>query len=139
MTVVVTIAVGLAVSYAIVLGALIIARPRGNLLREALRLLPDLLGLLHRLATDRQVPRSARMRLWLLFGYLATPIDLVPDFVPVVGCADDAIVVSLVLRSVVHRAGSAAVLRHWRGSEAGLAVVSRLAGLPIAAPTPNAG
>ena len=131
MTVVVTIAVGLAVSYAIVLGALIIARPRGNLLREALRLLPDLLGLLHRLATDRQVPRSARMRLWLLFGYLATPIDLVPDFVPVLGYADDAIVVSLVLRSAVRRAGAPVIRRHWPGTEDGLAALARLAGLQL--------
>ena len=56
------------------------------------------------------------MRLWLLLGYLALPIDLVPDFIPVLGYADDAIVVALVLRSVVRRAGPDAIERHWPGT-----------------------
>ena len=101
MTLVVTVALGLALTYLVLLGALLVARPKGNLLGEAWRLLPDLLRLLRRLASDRSVPRAARARLWLLLGYLAIPIDLVPDFVPVVGYADDAIVVGLVLRSSV--------------------------------------
>jgi uncharacterized membrane protein YkvA (DUF1232 family) len=131
MNVLLAIAAGLAIAYLILLAALVAARPNGKLLREALRLLPDLLGMLRRLATDPSAPRAVRMRLWLLLGYLAIPIDLVPDFVPVLGYADDAIVVSLVLRSVVRRAGAPAIQRHWRGTDAGLAAVGRLAGLPI--------
>jgi len=104
MTLVLTIALGLALTYVVLLAALLVTRPRGNLLAEALRLLPDLLRLLRRLAGDARVPRAARVRLWLLLGYLAIPIDLVPDFVPVLGYADDAIIVSLVLRSVGYRA-----------------------------------
>jgi uncharacterized membrane protein YkvA (DUF1232 family) len=96
-----------------------------------LRLLPDLLRLLRRLAGDHGVPRAARVRLWLLLGYLAIPIDLVPDFVPVLGYADDAIVVSLVLRSVVRRAGGPVVRRHWPGSDDGLAALGRLTGLQL--------
>src|SRR5512133_1367625 len=111
MTLVVTVALGLALTYVVLLGALLVARPKGNLLGEALRLLPDILRLLRRLASDRGVPRAARVRLWLLLGYLAIPIDLVPDFVPVLGYADDAIVVSLVLRSVLRRAGPDAMRR----------------------------
>ncbi|NGN64067.1 DUF1232 domain-containing protein [Streptomyces sp. A7024] len=65
---------------------------------------------------------------WLL-GYLAMPIDLVRDFIPVPGYADDAIVVALVLRSVVRAAGPGALARHWPGTEDGLAAVRRLAGL----------
>jgi hypothetical protein len=49
--------------------------------------------------------------------YLAIPIDLVPDFVPVLGYADDAIIVTLVLRSVVRRAGLGAVRHHWPGTD----------------------
>jgi uncharacterized membrane protein YkvA (DUF1232 family) len=132
MTLVVTVALGLAVTYVVLLGALLVARPKGNLLGETLRLLPDLLRLLRRLAADRGVPRAARVRLWLLLGYLAIPIDLVPDFVPVLGYADDAIVVSLVLRSVVRRAGAPVIRRHWPGTDHGLAALGRLTGLQLA-------
>jgi uncharacterized membrane protein YkvA (DUF1232 family) len=97
--------------------------------REALRLLPDVLRLVRRLAADRSLPTSVRLRLWLLLGYLLSPVDLVPDVLPVVGYADDAVLVAWVLRSVVRRAGDAALARHWPGSPAGLAVVRRLAGL----------
>ncbi|GAA1221100.1 YkvA family protein [Prauserella alba] len=114
--------------------ALVIVRPRGGLLREALRLLPDVLRLVRRLAADRDLPRGVRMRLWLLLVYLASPIDLVPDFVPVLGYADDAIVVTAVLRSVVRRAGIDAARRHWPGSDDGFATLRRVIGL-----TPDAG
>ena len=97
---------------------------------EMLRLLPDLVRLLNRLARDQSLPRSVRLRLWLLLGYLALPIDIVPDFIPVVGYADDAIVVALVLRSVVRRAGFKALTAHWPGSPDGLRVVARIAGVP---------
>lgn len=75
-------------------------------------------------------PPGVRWRLWLLLGYLLLPIDLVPDFLPVIGYADDVVVLALVLRSVVRRAGPQALERHWPGTPAGLALVRRLAGLP---------
>jgi uncharacterized membrane protein YkvA (DUF1232 family) len=131
MTLVLTIAIGLGLSYLVLVGALLVTRPKGNLLGQTLRLLPDLLRLLRRLASDRSVPRAARVRLWLLLGYLAVPIDLVPDFVPVLGYADDAIIVSLVLRSVVRRAGAPVVRRHWPGTDDGLAALGRLTGLEL--------
>jgi uncharacterized membrane protein YkvA (DUF1232 family) len=98
-------------------------------LRDALRLAPDLLRLLRRLAADPAVPRGVRWRLGVTVAYLAMPLDLVPDIIPLVGWADDAIVVALALRSVVRRAGPAAVARHWPGTPEGLQVVRRLAGL----------
>jgi uncharacterized membrane protein YkvA (DUF1232 family) len=105
-------------------------KPDAIRLRELLRVLPDVVRLLRRLATDRSLPRGVRVRLWLLLGYLALPVDLVPDFVPVLGYADDAVVVALVLRSVVRRAGPEAVVLHWPGTPEGLAALSRLARLP---------
>jgi len=101
--------------------------------KEVLRLLPDILRLVRGLAGDRSLPRTVRWRLWLLLAYLLLPIDLVPDFLPVIGYADDAIVIALVLRSVARSAGSEALQRHWRGSSAGLAAVGRLLLVPVAA------
>src|SRR4029077_3006588 len=103
--------------------------PRGGLLREALRLLPDLLRLLPRLAADRSLPRRARVGLALLLAYLAFPFDLVPDFIPVLGYADDAIIVAAVLRWVVRQAGVEAIQRQWPGTDDGFAVLCRLTGL----------
>lgn len=98
-------------------------------LRETLRLLPDVIRLLRWLATDPDLPRGVRVRLWLLLAYLLLPIDLIPDFVPVLGYADDALVVALALRSVTRRAGADALARHWPGTSTGLRTVQRLAGL----------
>ena len=103
-------------------------------MRDALRLLPDLLRLIRRLAADKTVPRGVRIRLVLLLIYLASPIDLVPDFIPVIGYADDILVVALVLRSVIRRAGPGALDRHWPGSPAGLHLLHRLARTPTRRP-----
>ncbi|MFP3713475.1 DUF1232 domain-containing protein [Puerhibacterium sp. TATVAM-FAB25] len=121
---------GLVLLWLLLVAALWAARPDDLRLRELLRLLPDVLRLVRRLAADRALPRGARVRLWLLLGYLALPVDLVPDVVPVLGYADDAIVVVLVLRSVVRRAGADAVARHWPGTPDGLAALRRVARLP---------
>jgi uncharacterized membrane protein YkvA (DUF1232 family) len=120
--------VALAATYALLIGALYLVRPDQATLTQALRLLPDLLRLVRRLAADRSLPRGVRVRLWLLLAYLACPIDLVPDVLPVVGYADDAILVAAVLRSVVRAAGPERVADHWPGDPAGLAAVRRLAG-----------
>jgi uncharacterized membrane protein YkvA (DUF1232 family) len=122
--------VALVLAWLALLIALLVVRPKGSLLHEALRLLPDVLRLLRRLAGDRSVPHGVKVRLWLLLGYLAVPTDLVPDFLPIVGYADDAIIVTAVLRSVVRRAGLEPIRRHWPGTEDGLAAVVRLCGLP---------
>jgi uncharacterized membrane protein YkvA (DUF1232 family) len=110
--------------------ALWLAKPDEVGVRDALRLLPDLLKLLKRLASDPAMPRGVRVRLALLLAYLALPIDLIPDFIPVLGYADDAIIVAFVLRSVTRRAGSEALTTHWPGTPEGLAAVRRLCRLP---------
>ncbi len=121
---------GLALLWLVFVVALLVVRPRGGLLRESLRILPDLVRLLTRLARDPDLPRGVRVRLALLLVYLALPIDLVPDVVPVLGYADDAILVVLVLRSVVRRVGVEPVRAQWPGTDDGFATLCRLAGLP---------
>ncbi len=96
--------------------------------RELARFLPDCIVLLRRLARDPRVPRRAKLALVLLVPYLASPVDLVPDFLPVIGHLDDAALAALALRYVVRRAGADVVREQWRGSDAGLAAVLRLAG-----------
>ncbi|WP_324013908.1 YkvA family protein [Microbacterium sp. JZ37] len=88
--------------------------------REAARLVPDVIRLIRRLAADRRVPRSTRWWLLGLLGYLLLPIDLVPDVIPVLGYADDVIIVILVLRHAIRTAGREPIERHWPGSEDGL-------------------
>ncbi len=129
----VTLVCGLALAWLVLVAALLGAArrfPDTSVLKEAVRLLPDTLRLLRRLATDAQLPRGARVRVLLLLGYLLLPLDLVPDFLPVIGYADDAVVVALVLRSVVRIAGSEALATHWTGTPAGLATLRRLCRLP---------
>jgi uncharacterized membrane protein YkvA (DUF1232 family) len=123
---------GLGFLYAVSLVALLAARPRDVDLREAARLVPDVARLVSRLARDSEVPTGVRVRLWLLLAYLVSPIDLVPDVLPVIGWADDAIIVVLVLRTVVRRAGPELLDRHWPGTPTGLAVVRQLCGGPPA-------
>ncbi|HYT79576.1 MAG TPA: YkvA family protein [Actinomycetota bacterium] len=125
----IAVGIALALAWLALVAFIFVARPRGSVLREALRILPDTVRLLRRLAADPSLPREVRVRLWLLLVYLAIPIDLVPDFIPVVGYADDAVIVAPVLRSVVRRAGRQAVRRHWPGTEDGVATLWRVASL----------
>lgn len=132
------IAVALLATWLVLVAAFLFVRPRGALLSEAVRLLPDTLRMLKGLATDPDVPRSARLRLWLLFAYLAMPLDIIPDFIPVLGYADDAIIAVIVLRSVVRRAGPDAIRRHWPGTQDGLAALARAARIDFVPVPPDA-
>jgi uncharacterized membrane protein YkvA (DUF1232 family) len=122
---------GLVLLWLVLVGTLAVVYRRGpgrSLLGEALRLLPDLVRLLSRLARDPAVSRGVRIRLVVLVAYLASPVDLVPDVVPVLGYVDDALVAALGLRMVVRHAGPDLVERHWPGTPEGLRAVRRLAG-----------
>jgi uncharacterized membrane protein YkvA (DUF1232 family) len=125
----ISIGVALLLAWVAMLIALLVVKPGRAQLKEALRLLPDLLRLLRRLAADATLPRGVRIRLGLLLAYLAVPFDLIPDFIPVLGYADDAIIVTAVLRSTVRRAGLDAVRRHWPGTPDGFAALTRLTGI----------
>lgn len=89
---------------------------------------PDCAILFGRLARDPAVPRGRRALLWLLVPYLAMPLDLIPDFIPVIGLLDDAALVVLALRGVISAAGPEVVRAHWPGPDSSLRVVLRLGG-----------
>jgi uncharacterized membrane protein YkvA (DUF1232 family) len=130
LTVVVAAIAGTILLWLVLFVCLAILRPDGSTLRDAARIMPDAVRLLSRLSRDRCLSWPIRVRLVLLVGYLAVPIDLVPDFIPVLGYADDAIVIGLVLRSVIRRAGPDVVRQHWPGTPAGLDALSRLCRIP---------
>jgi uncharacterized membrane protein YkvA (DUF1232 family) len=88
---------------------------------------PDCAVLFKRLLRDPRVPRRAKAALTLVIPYLAMPFDLIPDFIPVVGQLDDALLVALVLGYVARSAGRDVIKELWPGSERGLRVVLALA------------
>jgi uncharacterized membrane protein YkvA (DUF1232 family) len=135
--VVIGLGLALLVGWLALVVTLLVARPTENVLTESLRLLPDLVRLVTRLAKDPSQPRAVRIRLGLLLAYLALPIDLVPDFVPVLGYADDVIVVLITLRSVIRLVGEAPLRKHWPGTPAGFEAVLGLTRSRAAQPNPR--
>ena len=89
---------------------------------------PDCAILFSRLARDERVPRRHKLVLGLLVAYLALPFDLVPDFIPVAGQLDDALLVAFALRTILRGSGRQLVQEHWPGPASSLAFVLRLAG-----------
>lgn len=97
--------------------------------RRLVSLVPNLVALFRGLLGDPRVPVASKVLLGAGFLWIVSPVDLVPEFVPVLGPLDDAVVGALVLRHVVRRAGSEVVADHWRGDAATLAVLLRVAGV----------
>jgi hypothetical protein len=128
LTLVIAVLISLAILWLVFVAALAILRPKVGL-HDAVRILPDLLLMLGGIAQDGTLPFTVRVRLWLLLFYLALPLDIVPDVIPIVGYADDAILTAWVIRSVVRRSGIETLTRHWPGSPEGLDVVRALAGV----------
>lgn len=101
---------------------------RKGMAREVAAFLPNLLALFRGLLRDPRTPRSAKLLLIVAIGWIASPIDLIPEFIPVAGPLDDAIVAVLVLRRVIKVAGPEVVREHWRGNAATVELLLRVAG-----------
>jgi uncharacterized membrane protein YkvA (DUF1232 family) len=119
----------IAVALYLVAVAALIAAGRREDARALAGFIPDCLVLVSRLARDSRISRPRRAILFLVLGYLALPIDLVPDFLPGIGQLDDAVLLGLALRLVVHAGGTEMVRSAWPGPEASLTIVLRAAGL----------
>ena len=121
------IALGVAVAvWAVAIGLLFVFGRR-SAARELATLIPNLVGLFRGLLGDRRVPGSSKALLWGAVLWIVSPIDLVPEFLPVIGPLDDAVVAALVLRFVLKRTDREVLLEHWRGDPATL---ERLIGSP---------
>ncbi len=91
---------GLALAWVLLVLLLWVLRPRDARLRDLVRIVPDVLRLVRHLLADRAVPGRVRVALAVLLVWLVSPIDLIPEFIPVLGPLDDVVVAVLVLRYV---------------------------------------
>jgi len=114
--------------WALLIAMLWILRPRDVGLGELLRVIPDVLRLVRRLLGDRAVPLRVKVALVFLLAWLISPIDLIPEFVPVLGPLDDVVVAVLVLRYVRRTVGLEGLRSRWPGTPDGFALLSRIIG-----------
>jgi uncharacterized membrane protein YkvA (DUF1232 family) len=120
----------IALAFVVVVWALAVvvlyALGRRTQARELATLIPNLLVLFKGLLRDPRVSRGSKAWLWFAVVWLVSPIDLIPEFIPVLGPLDDAVVAALVLRHVLRRTDRAVLSEHWRGDPATLDVITRL-------------
>lgn len=119
------IGLGVAVGVWLVAIAVLIALGQRSKARELATLIPNLLTLFRGLLRDPRVPRSSKVWLGFAAVWIASPIDLIPEFIPIAGPLDDAIVAALVLRHVLKRTDRSVLLEHWRGDPATLEAIVR--------------
>jgi uncharacterized membrane protein YkvA (DUF1232 family) len=121
------IALGVAVAVWVTAIVVLLLLGRRTAARELATLLPNLVLLFRGLIRDQRVPRSSKVWLGFALAWLVSPIDLVPEFIPVLGPLDDAVVAALVLRHVLRRTSREVVVEHWRGDPATLDTILRVA------------
>ena len=121
----VLIGIGLAIAIWAVAVIVLIALGRRSQARELATVIPNLLTLFRGLLRDPRVPRGAKLWLGFAVVWIASPIDLVPEFIPIAGPLDDAIVAALVLRHLLRRTDRSVLFEHWRGEQATLEAIVR--------------
>lgn len=104
-------------------------RPSRDLAGSVLRLVPDVARLVRALLGSETTPRSVKIVLGGLLLYLLSPIDLVPEFLPVIGSLDDLILAAIVLRWASRRLGVEMLRAHWSGSPEAFELLRRSLGL----------
>ena len=98
-------------------------------MKALLRVLPDLTRLIIRLGADPTLPRSAKIALAAAAVYLLSPIDLIPDFIPLIGYLDDVLLAAILVDGILTFVDRSVVLRYWPGSAQSLQAVARSAAL----------
>jgi uncharacterized membrane protein YkvA (DUF1232 family) len=125
---IVAIAVGLVALWALFLVLFWALRPKGVSVRELLGLIPDVLRLLRSVIGDRSAPPDVRLVLVGLLAWIVSPIDLIPEFIPVLGPIDDVVVAVVAMRYVRRRVGIEDLRRRWTGTDDGFALLVRVIG-----------
>jgi uncharacterized membrane protein YkvA (DUF1232 family) len=118
--------VGLVVAWGAMVAVLWLARPRDVGLADLVRIVPDVLRLASGLLRDRACQLGARLAVGVLLLWLINPIDLIPEFIPVLGPLDDLVVAVLVLRYVRRRLGTDEFRRRWPGTQDGHDLLVRI-------------
>ena len=122
------IVIGVVAVWAALLAVFWALRPRDVPLRTLLGLVPDLLRMLRDVVRDRSTPLDVRLVLIGLLAWIISPIDLIPEFIPVLGPLDDVVVAVVALRYVRRRIGLAALRDRWPGSPEGFELIARVLG-----------
>ena len=123
-----SIVVGVIAVWALLLVLFWVFRPRGVAAREIVRIVPDVVRLIRDLITDRTTPIDVRVVLVGLLVWIVSPIDLIPEFIPVLGPLDDVVVAIVAMRFTRRRLGTERLRARWRGTADGLAMLERLIG-----------
>ena len=105
-----------------------VLRPKGVALREVFAVIPDVIRLLRSVIGDRSAPLDTRLVLVGLLAWIVSPIDLIPEFIPVLGPLDDVVVAVVALRYVRRRLGVEDLRRRWSGTADGFALLLRVIG-----------
>lgn len=100
-----------------------------QLVTDAVLMMPNIVKLIGRLLRDPRVPRRAKITLGLAAAYVASPIDFIPEVIPVIGWADDVLVLMFAIDSLIERAGDDVVEELWDGPGDLLALVRDVTGL----------
>ena len=128
LSIVIGVVVGLLILWAVLLALFWVLRPKGVPVRELLGVVPDLVRMLRDIVRDPSSPVDVRLVLVGLLVWIVSPIDLIPEFIPVIGPLDDVLVAVVALRYVRRRIGVEAMRVRWRGSDEGFALLGRVAG-----------
>ena len=125
---IIALVIALLAVWAVLLLLFWVLRPKGVSVRELLGLIPDVLRLLRSVIGDRGAPLDVRMVLVGLLAWIVSPIDLIPDFIPVLGPLDDVVVAVVAMRYVRRRLGTEDLRRRWVGTDDGFALLVRVIG-----------
>jgi uncharacterized membrane protein YkvA (DUF1232 family) len=122
------IAVGLIALWLALILLFWLLRPRGVGTRELIRVVPDIVRLIRWLIADPTTPLDVRLVLVGLIAWILSPIDLIPEFIPVLGPVDDVIVGVVAMRYVRRRVGLERLEARWSGTPEGFALLVRVIG-----------
>jgi len=110
--------------------ALLALRPSGESLSDVARIFPDCIRLTAALYRDPALPRSAKWKLRIALIYNLQPINIIPDFIPIIGFADNALILIWAIRGTIKAGDPELIRRSWTGSDPGLVLLTRALGLP---------